>query len=141
MSPQKLKSLINQSNGPDSCWLWLGATDRDGYPERIRVGSHRARPYSFLYFLKFGPVLAGLVPHHTCEVKICVNPMHIEFLTREEHTRLHNISSRCLRGHELTEDNTYITPSTGKRSCKTCKDHMSLTYRSRRKQLNDLCSS
>ena len=141
MSPQKLKLLIDQSNGPSSCWLWLGATDIDGYPERIRVGPQRQRPYVFLYVLKHGPILAGLFPHHTCEVKRCVNPDHIELLTRSEHTALHNTSTRCHRGHELTEDNTYITPSTGKRSCKTCKDRMALTYRSRRKQIDDLCSS
>jgi len=27
----------------------------------------------------------------------------------------------CKKGHPLTEDNVYITPSTGDRSCKTCK--------------------
>jgi hypothetical protein len=141
MSPQKLKLLIDQSNGIDSCWLWLGATDRDGYPERIWVDSHKVRPYVFLYALKVGPIPAGFMPHHTCEIKRCVNPKHLKLLTRSDHTRLHNISSRCQRGHELTEDNTYITPSTGKRSCKTCKDRMALSYRTRRKQFNDLCSS
>jgi|ERR1035437_691374 hypothetical protein len=30
--------------------------------------------------------------------------------------------TRCAKGHTFTEDNTYITPSTGKRLCRTCRD-------------------
>ena len=31
------------------------------------------------------------------------------------------IKTHCIRGHEFTTDNTYITPKTGARACKQCR--------------------
>lgn len=75
----------------------------------------------------------GMHIHHTCEVKHCVNPDHLQMLTPGEHNketrRLHGnnhfarkkpLNTHCQRGHLLDEANTYVGKKSGKRTCKIC---------------------
>jgi len=62
------------------CWLWVGATDRGYgkfYPHRKTVRAHR-----WLYEQLVGPVPAGMDLDHLCRVRACVNPDHLEVVTR-----------------------------------------------------------
>ena len=63
----------------------------------------------------------GMDVHHTCESRGCVNPDHLMVLTKAEHTRLHNTKTECLNGHEYTEENTHVNPTTGARRCRVCR--------------------
>lgn len=70
------------------CHLWLGATSTDGYGHIQWNG--RPRPVHVAFWEQsFGPVPAGLVLHHRCECKRCVNPAHLEPMTRDAHIALH----------------------------------------------------
>lgn len=73
------------SKGPD-CWLWLAARTPKGYgqfsPHRQHVYAHR-----YAYELLVGPIPSDLTIDHLCEVKGCVNPAHMEVVTRGENTR------------------------------------------------------
>jgi hypothetical protein len=77
-------------NGPNGCWIWKGAIrNRDGYgtislPGRpIRhLAAHRVA-YEFIK----GPIPEGMEIHHMCRVRDCVNPDHLEPLSREENNR------------------------------------------------------
>lgn len=71
----------------ESCWLWHGKKSRDRYPqfaygpadEREHVYSHR-KAYEDLV----GPIPEGLDLDHLCRVRNCVNPEHLEPVTRSE---------------------------------------------------------
>lgn len=63
---------------PDGCWHWIGQPSTDGY------GPHR-----FVYQTLRGPVPRGVVLHHTCFVKHCVNPEHLEPMSNADHLALH----------------------------------------------------
>ena len=68
---------IRDSN---DCWLWKGATDRDGYGrhyirgEGSRKGAHRLA-YEFVH----GPIPENHVIRHTlsCTSRACCNPAHL----------------------------------------------------------------
>lgn len=66
------------------CWLWTRGKTTAGYAEAFAEGrvvyAHRA-----MYESRVGPIGAGLTTHHRCEQRSCINPDHMEFLTREDH--------------------------------------------------------
>lgn len=69
-----------------SCWLWLAATNQNGYG----TFSHESRPckaHRFAYELLVGPIPEGLVLDHLCRVRNCVNPSHLEPVTQVENLR------------------------------------------------------
>lgn len=107
------------------CWEWT-ASRRKGYGQiRIQAESGEwttAAAHRVAYELLVGPVPAGLDLDHLCRNTICVNPDHLEPVTRRanvlrgmgpsaENAR----KTRCLNGHSF--DGVY---STGQRRCLTC---------------------
>ena len=70
------------------CWLWLGTLtsgngkygffyDEDHMPRQC----HAAR-WIYEYFK--GPLLPGYEPDHLCRIRSCVNPDHLEGVTKRE---------------------------------------------------------
>ncbi len=108
----------------ESCWLWIGsATDR-GYGQFWFNGkpimAHRAA-----YEIAKGPIPKDLVIDHLCRVHRCVNPDHLEVVTRGENVlrgigpgAINKTKTHCKRGHEFTVENTYIYKGT--RNCRSC---------------------
>lgn len=111
----------------DGCWIWTGSISSDGYGQLS--SSHRNKPHRshrFSYTMHVGEIPAGLELDHLCRVRACVNPEHLEAVTRQVNQRRGNspsgIASRkthCVRNHPFDEENTYITTQ-GKRLCRKC---------------------
>lgn len=106
------------------CWLWEGVCRDDGYGQfwdgKSMVGAHR-----WLYITLHGHTDLSL--DHLCRVRCCVNPDHLEPVTKAENTRRGNTwamgthernKTHCPRGHEYSTNNTTIYK--GSRFCKTC---------------------
>lgn len=107
----------------DACWEWRGHRNVRGYG-RFRV-SRDVTIYAHRFALvdAIGPIPEGLVVDHTCNNKGCVNPGHLEAVSQSENARRWNTGrflTHCRRGHEFTAENTYTTPGTGRRTCRTC---------------------
>lgn len=118
------------------CWLWVGDRDMGGYgiltiyEASVRVARLRAHRLSYELFK--GPLSAELDLDHlchtynrtceggrTCVHRCCVNPDHVDPVTKEENgRRAGNRISHCPRGHLYSADN--IGPSHGGRRCLTC---------------------
>jgi hypothetical protein len=71
----------------DDCWLWTGYIKPNGYATFYPGGGrHVEKPYvhRFAYELTRGPIPSGLEVDHLCSVRHCVNPAHLEVVTRRE---------------------------------------------------------
>jgi hypothetical protein len=145
----KRQSIIEQfmkfvSPEPNSgCWLWTGAAGGNGYgfykAKGIGMVAHR-----WAYTLLRGPIPTGLELDHLCRVRYCVNPAHLEPVTRSENARrgmtgrdpgaaerLRNgieairrkwaAVAHCSRGHAFDEINTlWRGKDKRQRDCKEC---------------------
>src|SRR5690554_6462185 len=94
----------------DDCWLWIGKINNRGYGlfylDRRMQAAHRAA-----YQLLVGPIPDGLDLDHTCRVRRCVNPDHLEPVTHRENllrgasfAAVNAAKTHCPHGHEYTPE-------------------------------------
>lgn len=72
------------------CWRWTGQKNRFGYGQLTvnRDGKSRCLgAHRFSYEAHVGPIPEGLEIDHLCRVRDCVNPEHLEPVTRAENVR------------------------------------------------------
>jgi len=73
----------------DGCYLYpyiMGS----GYPQYQKGGEHVLVHRLMKTFDNQTDLEDGLVVHHTCGNKNCVNPAHLEVMTPQEHIKFHN---------------------------------------------------
>jgi hypothetical protein len=82
--PEQFFRLVQKT---ETCWLWLGCANKDGYGEAHWFG-HKRLAHQVAYEIATGkPWPAPLISRHTCHVRLCVNPGHIIPGTRPENMR------------------------------------------------------
>lgn len=79
-----LSKCIPEPNS--GCWLWIGAMHEGGYG-RVRYHNRTLPAHRVSYMVHVGPIPGGLVIDHKCRVRCCVNPDHLEPVTRKENMR------------------------------------------------------
>ena len=128
------------------CLIWLGPLNNSGYGQ-MKTGykSEGTRRTYLVHRIAYehfvGPIPEKMDLDHLCRVRCCVNPAHLEPVTRREnnlrgigpqvHRARKAAQQYCKRGHQLFGDNMFLN-SEGKRACKACRKQLSEKYRRQR---------
>lgn len=113
----------------EGCWIWRGSVGTNGYP-RIKapagvrptvLSAHRVG-----YEIVVGPIPEGLELDHLCKTPLCVNPAHLEPVTRSENARRLRTNTVlntgvCHRGHDSSIHGYEPPGKPGVRMCRQCK--------------------
>jgi len=109
----------------ETCWLWTGPRNK-GYGKFAGTTAHRA-----VYVRSGNTIPAGLELDHLFMKPLCVNPAHLEPVTRAENARRRAAALvKCVNGHAYTPANTYIRPD-GHRDCRACIRRRVAAYKRR----------
>ncbi len=102
--PRKANTLkdfwdrVDQSGGPDACWLWQGPVDGFGYGQ-VMLDYVLWKTHRLSYTLHHGEIGEGLVVRHKCDTPACCNPLHLV-----EGTQADNMADRNSRGRQARGD-------------------------------------
>lgn len=69
------------------CWVWTGARNSKGYACCTDGTGHSMLAHRRAYAHMVAEIPAELTIDHTCPNKVCVNPEHMEVVTRSENVR------------------------------------------------------
>jgi hypothetical protein len=135
---QRLWSKVDRSN-LNGCWPWKRSLSH-GYGQFALRHNVNVKAYKFAYVTLVGPVPKGLELDHLCRNRLCVNPFHLEPVTRlvnikrgdcsRVQTARHAARTHCKRGHPFPVDNPLMGP-TGRR-CRTCLAMLARKYRAQK---------
>lgn len=89
LTRQQLLDNIMRSYEPIpmcGCWVWMGDMFPNGYGS-VGIGSWTGKPrdglaHKVAYEMLVGPVPPGLELDHLCRVRCCINPAHLEPVTK-----------------------------------------------------------
>jgi hypothetical protein len=118
------------------CWFWLGAVKDNGYGSFHPTRGSAANVHRAAYQAVKGPVPAGLELDHTCRVRLCCNPDHLEPVTRQVNCKRSPLlkawaaqmaerqraKTHCPRGHPYSGSNLHHRKDGGRnaRACRAC---------------------
>ena len=117
------------------CIIWFGALTM-GYG-CVWHQKKRRKAHVVAYEIVNGPVPDGFELHHTCMNRNCINPAHLQPVTRGQHQileprRFVGDVTHCKQGHAFDAENTRINRN-GRRSCRKCHALWQRGYVARKK--------
>jgi hypothetical protein len=100
------------------CWVWRAARNNDCYGQFYAESAHRT---SYRWFV--GAIPAGWQVDHLCRNTWCVNPAHLEAVTRSANVQRANAAKGfCKYGHPWTVENTRLWKNGGGKPIRMCAE-------------------
>lgn len=132
--------LLDYQAGDGDCWR-VRTWRPDGYAQVGRRGETLAHRIAWAVANE-QPVPPGHDVHHRCETRNCVNPAHLELLTRAEHSALHHPPTdtarppggECRHGHPWNQ--TAHLTTQGRWICLICQRHAGRRHDAKRRPKN-----
>ncbi len=143
--------LARMEPQPNGCIHYTGQVNRLGYGRVTKEGT-TAQAHRAAYELLVGPIPDGMTVGHKCHDadetcaggpsclhRRCVNPEHLALETIGDNVRassntpasINAAKTHCPQGHQYDEANTYVNPTTGKRTCRKCQGDADAAYKER----------
>lgn len=126
LTPDEYYRVRKQVKKIKGCWLFTGSLNQFGYGRiKLKDGSSIVAHHVSYIFWK-GDIPKNKELDHTCSKRNCVNPKHLDVVTRSENIkrtvlrgRLNNHNQKlkfCKRGHKFDKK----LSKSGKRWCSQC---------------------
>jgi hypothetical protein len=124
------------------CRIWLGFINPDTGYARVTIRQRVRQLHRWVCEQTYGPLPRHIDAEHTCHVRCCIEPTHIQPATRSVNLgrmpadraalkhRHNSGKTHCKRGHPLSGDN--LVPHRW-RSCRTCRNALKRQRDQRRK--------
>ena len=111
----------------ETCWLWRGPLTPLGYGKFALKGRYRAA-HRVAWELCNEPIPEDREIDHLCRTRACVNPSHLDVVTRRENllrssnqAAVRARATKCKHGHAFSTENTRIARN-GNRQCRRCTE-------------------
>ena len=127
---------------PESgCWLWIGTRTWNGYG-RMSYRNRGFAAHRFVKIIQTGkPIPDNMEIDHLCRNRWCVNPEHLDIVTKRENMRrsplvlasLNEAKTHCPKGHPYSKTNTRwrMYKNGRQRVCRICDVLRSRAYKAR----------
>ena len=127
------------------CIEWIGGLNGAGYGQfyvgrKANPSTGKGYAHRWSYDYHVGPIPKGRELDHLCRNPTCVNPGHLEPVTRRENVlrgnapaAQHAKKTHCPAGHEYSGDNLYVHPTKRMRFCRACGRARAQRYRDMKK--------
>lgn len=124
----------------DTCWIWQASASSNGYGRFGMPGKAcgYVLAHRWAYESLRVEIPAGLVLDHLCRNTLCVNPWHLEPVTKQVNALRGRLweaeKTHCVNGHPFDESNTRITKK-GHRACRACAAEAMRRFHEKRREL------
>jgi hypothetical protein len=98
---------VDQSDGLDGCWPWLGHANSDGYGLLNKRLNGQWLVHRVVYQFAHGQIDSDLIVRHACDNPPCCNPLHLLGGTQADNVRDAIKRERFPRGE--SHGNTKVT--------------------------------
>jgi len=122
------------------CWEWGGAKQPNGYGKLNRDGQHLA--HRWYYIAAKGDIPEGLELDHLCRNRGCVNPDHLEPVTKSENLKRSPLVGKCRaepthcnNGHAYEGKNYRRRSPRGAPYCQQCHNEYKRRKRREKKEI------
>lgn len=124
MIPENRRTRFMRSVSIDAnnCWNWTGAITPYGYGISA-INGYKTLAHRAFWVFENGPVPRGMDLDHLCRNRKCINPSHLEVVTRSINLRRGFEARGCKNGHPFNEAEFSIvrrSDGTTERRCKIC---------------------